>query len=305
MKRWKKVLLGVVGVLTAAVVTIGVLERRTYQAPYPAITASNDPAVIERGRYLVYGPAHCIECHGDHDKKHLSGGHEWNLPLGKIYAKNITPDKETGIGKLTDAEIARTLRYGVGHDGRAMLPFMPFANMSDEDLTAVVSYLRAQEPVHHAVPSHEPNLLGRAVIALVIRPRGPDGTPPATSPKGPTIERGKYLANNVANCVTCHSKLNDVGAIVGPKFAGGGKHGTFVSPNLTPDRETGRIAAWSEELFVARFKAGAGPKDSPMPWATFATITEDDARALYRYLQSLPPVHNVVDAPKKEVVAGK
>lgn len=319
MKLWKKVVLGLLGTLSAMlvalVVTFFVLDRRRYDAPMPAITASRDPTVIARGRSLAYGVAHCIDCHGAPGAENsatiaLSGGHEWALPLGKIYAKNITPDRETGIGKLTDGEIARTLRYGVGHDGRAILPFMSFANLSDEDLTAIVSFLRAEAPVHHLVPAHRPNLLGRLALAFLIRPHGPGGAPPASSPVGPTIERGKYLANDVGNCVSCHTKLDDVGRPIGPSFAGGGRHVSsdasgriFVSPNLTPDAATGRITQWSEDTFVLRFRTGAGPSGSPMPWRAFGNIPEDDVRALYRYLRSLPPVRNLVEVPREQVVA--
>ncbi len=221
----------------------------------------------------------------------------------------ITPDRETGIGKLTDGEIARTLRYGVSHDGRALLPFMPFANLSDEDLTAIVSFLRSGAPIRNAVPKQELTLLGRALLALLIRPRGPDGPPPAVSPSGPTIERGKYLANHVANCLMCHTRVNDLGKTIRPSFAGGNvfeeEKGTFVTPNLTPDRDTGRITAWTEDAFVLRFRSGVGPEGSPMPWKSFGNIREDDARALYRYLRTLPPVHNPIDPPKKEVVAAQ
>src|SRR5688572_28548757 len=125
-----------------------VLERRTYDPGFPAIRASGDPGVIARGRYLVHGPAHCSGCHGadaaraDLDASRdrpLSGGLEFHLPIGTIRAANITGDRQTGIGGMRDEEIARSLRFGVGRNGRALAPFMPFADLSDEDLTAVIS----------------------------------------------------------------------------------------------------------------------------------------------------------------------
>src|SRR5688572_32788615 len=109
-------------------VTITVLARQNvvYERPYPAIAASTDSSVILKGKHLVFGAGHCADCHfkGNSDsllklgkEVPLTGGIVFDLPVGKIYSGNITPDKETGIGNLTDAEIARTLRYGVHADG--------------------------------------------------------------------------------------------------------------------------------------------------------------------------------------------
>ena len=155
-------------------------KNRTFDAPYPNLHASSDPAIVERGRYLVRGPAHCVDCHADTHASQdesievpLSGGMVFDLPPGRFTVKNITPDKHTGIGRYTDPELARLLRYGVRPDGRAALPFMRFGNLSDDDLVAILSYLRAQAPVENKVPENEINLLGDAVLAFVLTPEGP------------------------------------------------------------------------------------------------------------------------------------
>ena len=291
----------VLGITTLAVAVV-VRENRTFDAPYPDISASTDPAVIERGRYLVTGPAHCVDCHAANGKRgtelepHLAGGLAFHLPVGTVYAKNITNDPNVGIGRYTDKEIARILRYGVHPSGRALLPFMPFNNMADSDLTAVISYLRHRPAIDHRVPDNDVNLLGRFAKAFLIEPVGPTGTPPTTVTPAPTIEYGKYLANTVANCNGCHTKRSlRSGEQLGVTFAGGmeieshSAPGTkFITPNLTPDPTTGHITAWSEEMFVARFRNGV-PTASPMPWVSFRNMTDDDLRALYRYLRSLPP----------------
>jgi mono/diheme cytochrome c family protein len=295
--------------LVGLTVTVVVLERRTYDVPMPAITASQDPAVIARGRYLAYGPAHCLDCHGDMSRKAdalagrdvpLSGGLAFELPVGTMRTANITPDPETGIGAVSDGQLARALRYGVGRHGRKLVPFMPFANLSDEDLTAVISFLRAQPPVKNAVVSQEPNLLGHVVLALVIKPEGPTGPIAAKVTPAPTAEYGKYLAHSVANCAGCHTKRDmATGAYVGPMFAGGLEFESkldpkvkFVTPNLTPDPVTGRITNWNEETFVARFHTGKGAEGTEMPWPSFARMTDNDLTAIYRYLRTLAPVVN-------------
>jgi mono/diheme cytochrome c family protein len=303
-KLLKRLAIGVAVFLvlgTAAVaIAVVVREDRTFDAPYPEIHATTDAAVIERGRYLVTGPAHCTACHGavgDHSvEPHLVGGLEFELPVGSVYARNITPDVHTGIGRYTDPELARVLRYGVHPSGRAMLPFMPFNDMTDEDLTAVISYLRSRPAVDHLVPPNSFNFLGRAAKAFLLEPVGPTKPIRASVAPGPTIERGEYIANTIANCNGCHTKRSlRTGAAEGVTFAGGmtvESHSapgtTFVTPNLTPDPKTGHIYAWSEDVFVARFKNGV-PTASPMPWGNFKQISDDDLRALYRYLRSLPP----------------
>ena len=151
--------------IVVLVVSVAMRQNMKFDAPYPAgIHASKDSAVLARGKYLVYGPAHCADCHGPVgsegmvDKGQevaLAGGKMFDLPIGKFYPRNITPDEETGIGKFRDEEIARSLRYGVGHDGRALLDFMPFHNTSDEDLTAIISYLRTLVPVKNVVTDNK------------------------------------------------------------------------------------------------------------------------------------------------------
>ena len=137
-------------------------STRRFDAPYPALAASYDPAVLAQGEDPVYGPAACAYCHvpreqwGSLDQGErlpLTGHHLFPLPFGHIYSANITPDPRTGIGRRTDAELARILRYGVRADGRAAFPLMEY-QLSDEDLVAVLSYLRSRPAVAHAVPEH-------------------------------------------------------------------------------------------------------------------------------------------------------
>ena len=308
-----RIALRVVGIIAAAVLaliaTIFIRSNRTFDAPYPAIHATTDSATIARGRYLAYGPAHCAACHVAPEdsaallaggQPPLSGGHTFVIPPGTFPVPNLTPDSATGIGRRSDGELARQLRHDVRADGRAPVPFMTTQNASDEDLVALISFLRSQPPVRHAVPARQPNLLGKTVFAFVIKPRPPGVTPPVKTPTGPTVERGQYLANGLAACVGCHTARSmATGAYIGPAFAGGTTEPlesdpsrVITPPNLTPDSATGRIAAWSEDGFVARFRMGKVLPESFMPWEFFARMTEDDLRAIYRYLRSLPPVHN-------------
>lgn len=281
-----------------------VRANRKFDAPYPDIHASNDPAVIARGESIIYGAGHCVNCHTSKAEQALvkagqrlplAGGLEFRFPLGSFYTPNLTPDRETGIGRRTDAELARLIRHGVRADGRAALPFMQFQNISEEDLVAVISFLRSQPPVRRLVPEHRTTFIGKAVMAFLIKPEGPTGPILKSSPaEAPTVERGEYVANHVAVCWECHTKRNPLdGSFMNAKFSGGAEfhiddERMFVTPNLTPSKN-GRITSWDEERFVGRFGAGMGLEGTKMPWRQFQAMSDADKRAIYRYLRTLPP----------------
>jgi mono/diheme cytochrome c family protein len=307
--------LGVVGVL-GFVGFVQMSYDRTFDGPMPDIKASDDPAVIERGKYMVFAAAHCGTCHGDVDQHEkaiageelpLSGGFVIDIPPGKFTAPNITPDEETGIGSFTDGEIARALRYGVGRDGRALFPFMPFQHISDDDLTAIISYLRAQEPVKREHPRREFSFIGKAVAALVLEPEAPSREVHESITPEPTAEYGRHLAYDVANCYGCHTDRDLMsGEFIGEPFGGGLKFPSeadptvmLVTPNLTK-HATGMLSRYDEDGFIARLRAGTtianGTKNglpvpgTPMPWGAIGKMTDDDLRAIYLFLESLDPI---------------
>ena len=301
MKKLKKTIkwtgIIVLALIGGLAITVMARQNVKYEAPYPNIIASTDSAVIARGKHLVYSSAHCIDCHNKQNSDSLinlgqevplSGGVAFELPVGKIYTKNITPDKETGIGRYSDGEIARALRYGVHPNGTAVFDFMPFHNTSDEDLTAIISYLRAQKPVKNRVPDHELNAIGKAVNAFMIKPVGPTGEVPKVVKPDTTAVYGKYLALSVAECSGCHTKRNLAGEFTGASFAGGNEIDGFITPNLTPD-SSGKIFNWSKELFIERFRMGKLIPKSPMPWNSFKRMTDDELTAIYHFLRTLKP----------------
>jgi len=307
--KWTGILLPVL--VTGLGITVAMRQNNTFEAPYPQVTVSQDSAVIARGKYLVYGPAHCASCHVPNSEEHrvdkgeevpLSGGRVFDIPPGKLYSSNITSDAETGIGNHTDADLARMFRYGVAHDGKAVFDFMPFQHLSEEDLTAVTSYLRTLQPVKNQVPEHELNPLGYMVNAFLLKPVGPTAEIPKSVQKGATAEYGKYLAYSVANCRGCHTSRDmSTGQYTGPDFAGGlrfdvpGQPGSYMlTPNITPDPETGRIVSWSESQFVQRFRQGKLIHGSEMPWGPYSRMTDDELKAIYRFLQTVEPVNNKV-----------
>jgi mono/diheme cytochrome c family protein len=296
----------------AAVVLTLLRYPRVWDLPLPAVRIPPDPALVERGRYIVYGPGRCADCHTPDaarpllargDDAPLTGGPGETTYLGTWTAPNLTPDVETGLGGIDNGHIARMLRHGIDRRGHIALPFMDaYKDLADADLAAIVAYLRSVPPARGTPPAAEVNLLGKVALTWFIEPYAPDGTPPAAMPPEPTVIYGRYVAGTLAGCGACHTARNlRTGTYLSPLFSGGLAFRSrldparmYVSPNLTPDPATGHLNGWSEEDFIQRFRSGLRIPDSPMPWGGFQRMTDTDLRALFRYLQSLPPIaHDV------------
>lgn len=239
----------------------------------------------------------------------MKGGLAFPLgPIGVFYTANLTPDADTGIGRYPDSELFRLLRHNVKPNGRASIaPLMPFTNMADDDLVAIVSYLRSNAAVRNEVPAPRWFLFGKAIAALVrpaaIRPAVGHSPPESAPPQEPTVERGFYLANSVANCMACHSPIDPAtGDLTGPAFSGNGRGERsrldpailVRAPNLTPDPTGVLVKFADEETWIGRFRVGRVIAASYMHWGPFSRMSDNDLRAVYRYLKTLQPVANDV-----------
>jgi mono/diheme cytochrome c family protein len=283
--------------------------------PRPAIVASRDPAVIAHGEYVFNALAHCSTCHGGPkgptrkrgDRFPMVGGLIFHAgPFGTFVARNLTADRETGVGAQSDADLARVVRSGVDHQGR-FLPFMKLAvgPIADEDLTALISYVRTFAPVRRQEEPEEWGLVGKYLAATKLKPETQVPPPYVAAAAEPSAARGAYLANGPAACRFCHTKHDAMAGFLetAPPFSGGDveRDGAdpayeFQAPNLTPDPGSSPLAAWDEATFLARFRGGKVFRGTPMPWENFAEMTDADVRSLYRYFRSLPPIA-VIAAP--------
>jgi mono/diheme cytochrome c family protein len=324
----KKILLTALSIIVLSLIVFFIYVQmswdKTYDWPGPTLKATTDSSVIARGKYLVEGPAHCGSCHisdfGDMiagDKGEvvaLKGGLTFPMgPLGILYTRNLTPDQTTGIGRYSDQQLFRMMRHGIRPDGMASMPvLMPFWKMADDDLVAVVSYLRSLAPVENSVPKNEWTFMGKAVRSLTptFEPIK-DPAAPATAPAmAATVQRGEYLANYVANCVGCHTQRDLMTyQATAPEFAGGMEFEpwpelyTYLktdpevwlrTPNITPD-PGGALANYkTPEEFIARFRKGRLIAFSPMDWGPFSRMSDEDITALWMYLNSLKPVKHDV-----------
>lgn len=269
------------------------------------------PARLARGQYLVRNAFGCFDCHAEHDwtahdnpivPGSMGGGQFLDLAglPGKFYAPNISPDPETGAGTWTDDQFARAIREGIGHDGRALFPLMPYprlADLSEEDLASVIVYVRSIPPVRKIQPLSQIIFPVKYLIRNVPQPLGaPVPEPDLSTP----VKRGKYLVG-VIGCTDCHTPQDDHGQpIPGLEFAGGqvfqGPWGRVASANITQDPSG--IPYYDQSLFTQVFRTGfvrARKLNQIMPWANFRGLTDEDTAAIFAYVQTFKPVKHVVD----------
>jgi mono/diheme cytochrome c family protein len=313
---FKKVGLGIlaaVAVLLALAITATVGWRVFLLGPRsrPLTDRSFErtPVRLERGRYLVESVHGCLGCHSERDWKaagapvkadRRGAGLVWSAEgMPWLTAPNLTPDKETGAGSWSDDMLARAIREGIGHDGRALFPLMPYTayrRIPDEDLSAIIVYLRSLEPVRNSLPkSALPFPLSFFIKAAPQPLDGPVAPPDLSTP----VKRGEYLVKSI-ECAGCHTPSQRGAPIAGLEFAGGfpliSPLGTVAATNLTPDPSG--IPYYDEALFVESMRAGkvkARELSPAMPWFAFGQMTDEDLKAIFAYLATLRPVSHQVN----------
>jgi mono/diheme cytochrome c family protein len=291
--------------LSAASVVLG-----TWLAAVPA-HAQPSAAEIARGKY-VFGATGGCGCHTEPGKgKPINaGGRRIDAPFGTVYATNITPDRETGIGTWTDEQIITATRLGRRPNGERILPvhpFMAFNGMAEGDLKALVAYLRTvpavkklNQPKRITVPLFESVFLPAWLAAFAAHE-----TPPATAPaSGPA--RGEYLVKAVGHCGECHTPRGVTQAVDNSRFLAGnpkGPENTEV-PNITPDPQTG--LKWSVEEIADYLATGNKPDgdvagslmleviSGPGGSVGYKDMTKADLTAIAQYMKSVPPVRNKI-----------
>lgn len=274
--------------------------------------------VIKRGEYLAHHVAVCMDCHSKREFTKFSlpptpgtFGIGASFPFnetegipGVIWAPNITP---TRLKDWTDDEIVRAMAHGVNKKGDTLFPIMPYYNfnrMAKEDLYAIIAYIRTLPPSDSTVPARKLNIpmsmlgpLPELALEKNVRPDPSD-----------KVKYGEYLVT-IASCSDCHTPMKPKGMEPDfeKAFAGGFVFNTpmfkVAVGNITPDSATG-IGAWTEEVFLARFRNNSsdemvnkdpGRMNTIMPWAMYGKMKEDDLKAIYAYLRTVRPVKNLVE----------
>lgn len=279
-------LIGLVLVAGAVMFLMGSARlNKTYDFPPSNIVVPTDEASIAFGKHRA--ETLCEGCHGA-DMGGMVNFFEGG-PLGTLDSTNLTTG-EGGIGnEYTAEDFVRAIRHGIGKDGKPI--FMPAvvstAYMSDEDLGAVIAYINTLPPVDRQTNGQKFTPLAKILLTVGILGDLPVETVSheihVTAPaRGVSVDYGKYMVDT-HDCRICHGvELN------------GGKHADptidRISPNLTPG---GEVAFWSEEDFMNAIRNGVTPSGHEidlalMPWKEYGAMSDDELKAIYLYLQSLP-----------------
>ncbi len=287
------------GVLTAILLLAAaggyfVSEQRVAErvAPQPEknthLDISSDSATLARGRHLARAITKCVDCHTDD----LGGKVLVDNPaMGRWVPANITRGKGGMGSQLSADDIVRAVRHGIAPDGRKLIlmPASQYIHLDSADLAAIVAYVRSMPPVDRELPEARLGFIARMLLAARKLPLYDadviDHTQPYehAPPAGPTAEYGHYLAE-VGGCVGCH----------GPTLAGGkipqGDPSWPPAANITP---TGLGTRYDEAKFMRALREGARPEGTPineaMPWRWTREMTDDEIRAVYAYLKTVPP----------------
>ncbi|MBI3706020.1 MAG: c-type cytochrome [Rhizobiales bacterium] len=260
--------------------------------------AQSNADLVKRGDYLVNGLLTCGNCHtpkgptGDIMEKAFSGGLSWDEPPFKVTAPNITPDKETGIGGWTDAQIKTALRKGVRPNGVPLAMVMPsdfYEIMTERDLNAVVAYLRTLKPIKNKVPDPIYKM------PQMHHPFAGGEKPYTEAMMGDKLKKGFYLAT-IAHCMECHTPMGPRGREFASKLGAGGFEfpgpwGKSVSRNITSSKTKG-IGGWSDAEVKRAITTGVSKDGSklmpPMAFHSYAKMTGDDLDAVVAWLRTVP-----------------
>lgn len=287
----KRVGLGFLGLVLLLVLGVFILssnrlssEYENFEVSVTNISIPTGEAAVAHGRHIAV-TRYCGICHGED----LAGDYLLDEPvLAVVPAPNLTAGAG-GIGaNNTDEDWIRAIRHGVGQDGRGLIgmPSRIWHQMSDEDLGALIAYLKTIPAVDNELPERRFGPLFRVLLALGQAPVSEatvidhQADRPAVPSPGVTIDYGGYLA---LGCTACHGEALNGG--VARDFDGE----LVTALNLTPG---GELAGWSEGDFFTTMRTGVTPSgrqlNELMPWKYLGQMTDDELKAVWLYLQSLP-----------------
>jgi mono/diheme cytochrome c family protein len=260
------------------------------------------PDQLTHGRYLVETIAGCGNCHTPHlpdgsldPNMAFAGAFVIEEPVFKAYARNITPDMETGIGSWTADQIVNAIRNGQRPDGSFMGPPMSFGwykRMSDTDAYAIAAYLKTVKPIRNEVPL--------STYQIPLNGYGPMVTSVPDVPKTDIVKYGEYLAGPVGHCMDCHTtyvmgvidmaQLGRGGNVYAKPF---GYEWAAVSANITSDPNAG-LGSWTDAEIKHAITEGISRNGRTllpfMPYGLYKKMEPSDLDAVVAYLRSLPPL---------------
>jgi mono/diheme cytochrome c family protein len=280
------VLVAVVALGAASIYAMSESKLSTkYTVPAEAVLPAADAAMLARGEHVATALAKCVECHAND----LGGGTVINdPPIGHVEATNLTTGKGGVLAQYDDARLERAIRHGIGYDGRNLLimPSDEFHHLSDNDVAAVISYIRSRPAVDR---EHAPASVGPVIRALWAAGKvfpataariAHDAPHLKSTPLGNDAKAGEYIATN--GCAGCHGQGYSGGAIPGAP------PGWKPAANITP---TG-IGKYSLADFTRVLRDGMRPSgvavDTLMPVRATRRMTDEEIEAVYNFLRTVP-----------------
>jgi mono/diheme cytochrome c family protein len=257
------------------------------------------PALIARGEYLARA-GNCAACHTDRGGAAFAGGKGIATPFGTVYASNLTPDRETGIGGWTAADFWRALHHGRSRDGRLLYPAFPYPDytrVTREDSDALYAFLHAQPAVRQRNRAHDLRFPYNTQASLAVWRAmffSPE-TFEADAGKSAEWNRGAYLVRGLGHCQACHAPRNAFGATQQARELGGGliPMQNWYAPSLAAPREAG-VQDWSQDEVVRLLRDGTSSRGAamgPMAEVVFGStqhLDDQDLAAMATFLRALP-----------------
>jgi mono/diheme cytochrome c family protein len=275
------------------------------------------PEDIARGKALT-DAGDCASCHTADAAKPFAGGKRIDTPFGVIYAPNLTPDRETGLGAWSDDDFYSALRFGVAPDGSRYYPAFPYPNftkLTRQDIFAIRAYLATLTPVTNAPRTPELRFpfnyrfVMRGWNWLFFKP----GILMPDQQKSAEWNRGRYLVEGVAHCGACHTPKNIFGADKRGRAFGGGRVAGMFAPRLDGAERSG-LKSWSVEDITEYLQSGrnakshAGELMSEVVVNSTSKMSDADIRAIAVYLKDLPAGKRepkVTPPPSAQMAAGE
>ena len=290
-------LLGLISAfILVGIMTLVVIGWRSALAPVElGATRSFDDNLVVKGAQLAL-IGNCNVCHTQPGKPPYAGGRPLATPFGTIYATNITPDPETGIGRWSEAAFLRSMRQGVRRDGAHLYPAFPydhFTKMSAEDVRAIYAFLMTRQPERVTPPPNElPFPLNiRLLIAgwKLLFFREGEFTP--DTGRSAELNRGAYLVEGLAHCGACHTPRNALGAEKRDQFLAGGESEGWHAPALNAASpaptlwDSEQLFTYLRDGFVERHGVAAGPMQPVAD--NLGRVPEQDIKAIAAYVGSI------------------
>jgi mono/diheme cytochrome c family protein len=310
LARWALWSLGALLTVVSGAVLYAIAVPPRYPARALAVRIEPNPDRVARGKALA-SVLFCTQCHADPATGALTGKVLSEIPGALSPAAssaNITNDPEKGIGSWSDGELVYFLRTGIDREGSLAPPWMPrLPLLAEEDVFDLVAFLRSDDPSvrpSDAGPARgRLSILGKILMRFSWRPGRYPERPIVAPDVRDRVAYGRYVIQAKGNCFGCHSadftKLDGAHPERSAGYLGGGNRvndaggSPVITPNLTPDPETG-IGRWSEVEFIRAVREGLRPDGTPLrgPMQLYKELTPDEVGAVYVYLRTVPPIRN-------------